>query len=102
MSRIKTHVKVNDQVEVISGVHKNATGKVLQVLPKKQQVIVEGVRMIKKHARKSQDRPDGGIIELEGPIHISNVRKIESKTTKVDSSKPQKEASQESEATDNS
>ena len=53
-------------------------------------------------ARKSQDRPDGGIIELEGPIHISNVRKIESKTTKVDSSKPQKEASQESEATDNS
>ena len=102
MSRIKTHVKVNDQVEVISGVHKNATGKVLQVLPKKQQVLVEGVRMIKKHARKSQDRPDGGIIELEGPIHISNVRKIESKTTKVDSIQPQKEASQESEATDNS
>ena len=73
MSRIKTHVKVNDQVVVISGEHKNNSGKVLQVLPKKQQVLVEGVRMIKKHAKKSQDRPDGGIIELEGPIHLSYV-----------------------------
>ena len=76
MSRIKTHVKVNDQVVVISGEHKNDSGKVLQVLPKKQQVLIEGVRMIKKHAKKSQDRPDGGIIELEGPINISNVKKI--------------------------
>ena len=79
MSRIKTHVKVNDQVVVISGEHENESGKVLQELPKKQQVLIEGVRMIKKHAKKSQDRPDGGIIELEGPIHISNVKKIESK-----------------------
>ena len=71
MSRIKTHVKVNDQVVVISGEHKNDSGKVLQVLPKKQQVLIEGVRMIKKHAKKSQDRPDGGIIELEGPIPVS-------------------------------
>ena len=71
MSRIKTHVKVNDQVVVISGEHKNDSGKVLQVLPKKQQVLIEGVRMIKKHAKKSQDRPDGGIIELElSLIHI--------------------------------
>ena len=57
MRRIKTHVKVNDQVVVISGEHKNRSGKVLQVLPKKQQVLVEGVRMIKKHAKISQDRP---------------------------------------------
>jgi len=102
MSRIKTHVKVNDQVVVISGEHKTESGKVLQVLPKKQQVLIEGVRMIKKHAKKSQDRPDGGIIELEGPIHISNVKKIESKTAKADSSKPEQEAPQESDATDNS
>ena len=102
MSRIKTHVKVNDHVVVISGEHKTESGKVLQVLPKKQQVLIEGVRMIKKHAKKSQDRPDGGIIELEGPIHISNVKKIESKTAKADSSKPEQEAPQESDATDNS
>ena len=76
MSRIKTHVKVNDQVVVISGEHKNDSGKVLQVLPKKQQVLVEGVRMIKKHAKRTQDQPDGGIIEREGPIHISNVKLV--------------------------
>ncbi len=74
MSRIKTHVNRDDIVEVIAGNHKGMSGRVLQVIREKDQVIVEGVRMIKKHARKSQDRPDGGIIEKEGPIHISNVR----------------------------
>lgn len=73
-NRIKTHVKKNDEVVVISGNHKGSTGRVLQVFPEKQQVLVEGVRMIKKHSRKSQDRPEGGIIEREGPIHISNVK----------------------------
>lgn len=77
MNRQKTHVKKGDQVEVISGNHKGATGKVLQVLPKKQRVIIEGVRMIKKHQRRSQDRPQGTIAEREGPIHISSVRLIE-------------------------
>lgn len=73
-TRIKTHVKKNDEVQVISGNHRGETGRVLQVFPEKGQVIVEGVRLIKKHARRSQDRPDGGIIEREGPIHISNVK----------------------------
>jgi large subunit ribosomal protein L24 len=77
-ARKKTHVKSGDQVTVITGAHKGASGKVITVLTKKDQVIVEGVRMIKKHARKSQDRPQGGIIEREGPIHISNVKKVES------------------------
>jgi len=76
--RIKTHVKKNDEVVVISGNHKGETGKVLQVFPDKGQVLVEGVRVIKKHARRTQDRPDGGIIEREGPIHISNVKLAES------------------------
>lgn len=75
-NRIKTHVKKNDEVIVISGNHKGSTGRVLQVFPEKQQVIVEGVRLIKKHARRSQDRPEGGIIEREGPIHISNVKLV--------------------------
>ena len=52
------------------------TGKVLQVFPEKEQVLVEGVRLIKKHARRTQDRPEGGIIEKEGPIHISNVKLV--------------------------
>ena len=75
-ARTKTHVKKNDIVKVISGNHRNSTGKVLQVFPDKGQVLVEGIRIIKKHARKSQDQPEGGIIEREGPIHISNVKLV--------------------------
>jgi len=71
------HVKKGDQVEVICGNNAGAAGKVLQVLPKKSQVLIEGVRMIKKHAKKSQDRPQGAIIEREGPVHISNVKLLE-------------------------
>ena len=76
-SRKKTHVKKGDQVTVIAGNSKGESGRILQVLVKKDQVIVEGVRKIKKHAQKSQDRPNGGIIEREGPIHISNVKLVE-------------------------
>ncbi len=72
--RNKTHVNRDDVVEVISGAHKGRTGRVLQMVRGKDQVIVEGVRLIKKHEKRSQDRPDGGIIEREGPIHISNVK----------------------------
>jgi large subunit ribosomal protein L24 len=71
------HVKRGDTVEVISGNHKGATGKVLQIVAKKQQVLIEGVRMIKKHTKRSQDAPQGAIIEREGPIHISNVKVAE-------------------------
>jgi large subunit ribosomal protein L24 len=92
MSRIKTHVKIGDHVQVIAGNEKTKKGKVLQVLPKKQQVIVEGLRMIKKHSRKSQDRPDGGIIDLEGPIHISNVKKIDAPKAKKAAKKATKKA----------
>ena len=92
MSRIKAHVKTGDHVQVIAGNEKPKTGKILQVIPDKQQVIIEGVRMIKKHARKSQDRPDGGIIELEGPIHISNVKKIDATPKKKAAKKATKKA----------
>jgi large subunit ribosomal protein L24 len=77
MSRVKTHVKKGDNVQVISGNHNGATGKILQVLTKKNQVVIEGVRMIKKHQKKSQDRPQGEIVQREGPIHISNVKIVE-------------------------
>jgi large subunit ribosomal protein L24 len=77
MNRIKFHVKKGDQVEVISGNFKGSSGKILQVLPQKHRVLIEGVRIIKKHLRKSQDNPTGKIAEREGPIHISNVKLVE-------------------------
>jgi large subunit ribosomal protein L24 len=77
MNRIKFHVKKGDQVEVISGNFRGSSGKILEVLPRKQRVLIEGVRIIKKHLRKSQDNPSGKIAEREGPIHISNVKLIE-------------------------
>ena len=77
MSKAKFHVKRGDTVQVISGNHRGSSGKILQVLPEKAQVIIEGVRIIKKHQRKTQDNPNGAIIEREGPIHISNVKIVE-------------------------
>ena len=82
MSRIKTHVKKGDQVVVISGAAKGAQGTVMEVQPAKNRVLIEGVRMIKKTVRPSQDKPQGGIIEKEGPIHISNVKLVETKAKK--------------------
>ena len=80
MNRLKFHVKKGDNVEVIAGNFKGSSGKVLQVIGRKQRVLVEGVRIIKKHMRKSQDNPQGKIAEREGPIHISNVRLMEEKS----------------------
>jgi len=69
----KFHIKKNDQVVVIAGSHKGKSGKVLEILPSKQRAIVEGVAMIKKHLKKSQENPQGKIAEREGSIHISNL-----------------------------
>ena len=91
MSRMKFHVKKGDEVEVISGNFNGSSGKILEVLPKKQRVLVEGVRIIKKHLRKSQDNPQGKIAEREGPIHISNVRLIEKKAATKTKAKSKKE-----------
>jgi large subunit ribosomal protein L24 len=82
MSKLRFHVKKGDEVKVISGNHQGASGKVLQVLPKKQQVLIEGVRLIKKTQRKSQDNPNGAIITREGPVHISNVKLVETHVAK--------------------
>ena len=94
MSRFKFHVKKGDNVEVISGNFKGSQGKIIEVLPRKQQVLVEGVRIIKKHLRKSEDNPHGKIAEREGPIHVSNVKLIEAekKAEKKAKTKPKKEA----------
>jgi large subunit ribosomal protein L24 len=93
MNRIKCHVKKGDHVEVISGNFRGSSGRILAVFPGKQRVLVEGVRIIKKHLRKSQDNPSGKIAEREGPIHISNVKLIEreKKTEKRTAKKSKKE-----------
>jgi large subunit ribosomal protein L24 len=93
MNRIKRHVKKGDHVEVISGNFRGSSGRILAVFPGKQRVLVEGVRIIKKHLRKSQDNPSGKIAEREGPIHISNVKLIEreKKTEKKAAKKSKKE-----------
>jgi large subunit ribosomal protein L24 len=69
----KFHVKRGDEVVVIAGTEKGKRGKLISVLRDKERVIVEGVKMIKRHMRKSQQYPQGKIIEREGSIHLSNV-----------------------------
>jgi large subunit ribosomal protein L24 len=67
------HVKKGDEVVVIAGTERGKRGKIISVLTGKQRVIVEGVKMIKKHQRKNQQYPQGAIVEREGTIHVSNV-----------------------------
>jgi large subunit ribosomal protein L24 len=67
------HVKKNDEVVVLTGTQQGKRGKVLEVLRDRSRVIIEGVNFIKKASRKSQEQPQGGIIEREGALHISKV-----------------------------
>jgi len=69
-------VRKNDQILVISGNYKGKKGKVLKVFPEQNRIIVEGVNFIKRHSRPSQQNPQGGIVEKEGSIHVSNVMVI--------------------------
>jgi large subunit ribosomal protein L24 len=68
------HVKKGDVVEVIAGNHRGSKGKVLEICSGSQRVRVEGVNLVQKHSRKTQANPQGGIVEKEGAIHISNVK----------------------------
>ena len=71
----KFHIKRNDVVVVIAGSHKGKSGKVLELLPAKQRVRVEGVAMMKRHMKKSQENPNGSIVEREGSVHVANLQK---------------------------
>ncbi|MFW3505475.1 50S ribosomal protein L24 [Aerococcus viridans] len=73
-------VKANDTVIVIAGKDKGKQGRVKQALPKADKVVVEGVNIVKKHQRPTQMNPQGGIIEVEAPIHVSNVQLVDPKT----------------------
>ena len=69
------HIKKNDTVVVIAGAEKGKRGRVIEVLPKSDRAIVEGIKIMKRHTkqRQSQNAPQGGIIEREAPVHISNL-----------------------------
>lgn len=67
------HIKKDDQVKVIAGKEKGKTGRVMRVIGKKNQLLVEKVNLVKRHTRPSSQHRQGGIIEKESPIHISNV-----------------------------
>lgn len=73
-------IRVGDTVVVIAGKDKGKTGEVLQVLAKEERVIVEGVNMVTKHVKPSQADPEGGIVNKEAPIHVSNVAFYDSKS----------------------
>ena len=71
------HVKKGDEAVVLAGKEKGKRGKIIAVSPKKNRAIVEGLQMIKRHMRKSQDHPQGAIVEREGSIHLSNLMKAD-------------------------
>lgn len=75
----KLHIKKGDKVQVISGAYKGSTGEVKEVFPKKYRAIVEGVNVVKKHTKPTNDNP-GGINEVEAPIHLSNLLLVDPKT----------------------
>ncbi len=73
----KLKIMKGDRVKVIRGNYRDMEGSVLEVIPEKNRVRVEGVNMRKRHTRPSQADPDGGIISFEAPIHISNVMLVD-------------------------
>ena len=80
MSVVKLHIKKGDTVRVIAGDSKGSEGKVLSVQKDKNRAIVEGVNLVKKHTKPNAAHPQGGIIEQEAPIHISNLQLIDPKS----------------------
>jgi large subunit ribosomal protein L24 len=88
----KLKIKTGDTVKVIAGDHKGAEGKVQKVFIEKNKAIVEGVNMVKKHTKPSAQNPQGGIVEKEAPIHVSNLSLLTStgETTRVTFEKDEK------------
>jgi large subunit ribosomal protein L24 len=76
----KFHVKKDDTVKVISGESKGEEGKVLEVYPSKNRALVEAVNMVKRHTKPNATHPNGGIVDQEAAIHISNLMLVDPKT----------------------
>ena len=79
----KFHIKKDDQVIVLAGADKGKTGKVLKVIADKERAIVEGVNMVSKSMKPSAAHPQGGIVKMEAPIHVSNLSLIDPKSGKA-------------------
>lgn len=87
------HVKKGDKVVVLTGRDRGKQGTVLEVLPKKERVVVDGVNIVKKHQKpKPPAEPEGGIKDVPAPIHVSNVKKVETKSKSKSKSKTTKKA----------
>lgn len=76
----KFHIKKDDTVKVIAGESKGDEGKVLEVYPEKNKALVEGVNIVKRHTKPNAATPNGGIVEKEAPIHLSNLMLVDPKT----------------------
>lgn len=79
----KMHVKKNDLVMVVNGKEKGKSGRILRVLPEKEKVIIEKINFVKRHARPHGKQRQGGILEKEAPLHISNVMLLCEKCNKA-------------------
>lgn len=83
MTKVKLKIKAGDQIVVLAGADRGKEGEVVKVFPKKNRAIVQGVNMIKKHTKPSAQNPQGGIIETEASIHISNLALLDPETGKA-------------------
>ncbi len=79
----KFKIKTGDEVIILTGKDKGKKGKIIQIIKNKDRVVVEGVNIVKKHVKPSTENPQGGIVEKEAPIHISNVALVDPKTGKA-------------------
>ena len=76
----KFHIRKDDTVKVISGEYKGDEGKVLEVYPDKNKALVEGINVVKRHTKPNAATPNGGIVEKEAPVHVSNLMLVDPKT----------------------
>ena len=83
-------IKVGDNVRVITGSNKGKEGKVLKVFKKENRVLIDGVNIIKKHVKPNRENETGGILEVEAPLHISNVKVVSKETKKEEKAKEAK------------
>ncbi len=83
MAKGKTYLKKDDQVEVIAGKDKGRVGKILRIIPAKDQAVVEKINMIKRHTKPTEMNQQGQIVEREAPIHVSNLQLICPECTKT-------------------
>lgn len=85
-------LKVNDNVKVLTGKDKGKTGKVIKTLKNENKVVVEGINVSKRHTKPRTNNDKGGIFEIEMPIHVSNVKKVDEKETKKEVKKETKKS----------